>query len=114
VELEALGEDDFRRILTEPKNALTRQYKQLLSVDGVELEFTGEALDEVAYLAQKANQKFENIGARRLHTVLERLLEHELYAAPDTVQGKVTIGVAEVRERVGVIIREADASPNVV
>jgi ATP-dependent HslUV protease ATP-binding subunit HslU len=114
VELEALGEDDFRRILTEPKNALTRQYKQLLSVDGVELEFTGEALDEVAYLAQEANQKFENIGARRLHTVLERLLEHELYAAPDTVQGKVTIGVAEVRERVGVIIREADASPNVV
>lgn len=114
VELEALGEDDFRRILTEPKNALTRQYKQLLAVDGVELEFTEEALDEIAYLAQEANQKFENIGARRLHTILERLLEHELFAAPDKVQGKVTIGVAEVRERVGVIIRQSDASPNVV
>lgn len=114
VELESLGEDDFRRILTEPKNALTKQYIALLGVDGVELEFSSEALDELAFLAQEANQKFENIGARRLHTVLERLLENELFHAPDSVKGKVVIGVSEVRERIGKLIQGSNDAPNVV
>ncbi|MCE2938002.1 MAG: ATP-dependent protease ATPase subunit HslU [Fimbriimonadaceae bacterium] len=114
VELEALGEDDFRRILTEPRNSLTAQYEKLLAVDGVTLTFAPEALDEVAFLAQEANQKFENIGARRLHTLLERLLEPELYNAPDTLQGTIEISVDLVRERLGKLIREAKDGQTVV
>ena len=114
VELKALTRDDFRRILTEPRNSLTAQYEKLLAVDGVTLTFAPEALDEVAFLAQEANQKFENIGARRLHTLLERLLEPELYNAPDTLQGTIEISVDLVRERLGKLIREAKDGQTVV
>src|SRR5205085_9598677 len=72
VELEALTEDDFRRILREPKNALTKQYEKLLAVDGVTVRFAEDALDEIARMASEVNSKTENIGARRLHTIMER------------------------------------------
>lgn len=84
VELENLTEADFRRILKEPKNALTKQYQLLLGTEGITIEFTEEALDEIARLAAEVNSKSENIGARRLHTVMEKLLEELLYEAPDT------------------------------
>ena len=113
VELEALGEDDFRRILTEPRNSLTAQYEKLLAVDGVTLTFAPEALDEVAFLAQEANQKFENIGARRLHTVLERLLEEVSFSAADrdpAADLMLSIDAAYVDQHVGDLARNEDLS----
>jgi len=107
VELESLGEDDFRRILSEPKNALTRQYEKLLSVEGVQLVFTSAALDEVAHMATEANKAAGNTGARRLQTLLERLLEDLMYQATDLRGQTVTIDVADVREKLGPIVRDA-------
>src|SRR5690606_21906962 len=83
VELSALSKDDFVRILTEPRAALTRQYVELLRTEGVELEFTADAVERVAEIAAQVNERQENIGARRLHTVLERLLDTLSYEAPD-------------------------------
>ena len=97
-----------------PRFSLPAQCQQLLAVDGVTLTFAPEALDEVAFLAQEANNKFENIGARRLHTLLERLLEPELYNAPDTLQGTIEITVEIVRDRLGKLIREAKDGQTVV
>ena len=91
VELDALDEEDFVRILTEPENSLTRQYKALLETDGVQLEFTPDGIREIARMAFEVNQKSENIGARRLHTVMEKLLEEVLFEAPDGMQGKVVV-----------------------
>src|SRR5688572_27413126 len=85
VELEPLKEKDLRRILNEPKNALTTQYRNLLTAEGVKLEFTDDALDEIARMAHSVNERAENIGARRLHTVMEKLLENILFDAPDNL-----------------------------
>jgi ATP-dependent HslUV protease ATP-binding subunit HslU len=104
VRLDSLGEDDFTRILTEPKSALTKQYQQLLEVEGTELEFTKEALDEIAHAASELNEKTENIGARRLHTVLEALLEGLMFDAPEDIDSKVVIDVKFVRERLKPIL----------
>src|SRR5688572_23103923 len=90
VELTDLTRDDFLRILTEPKAALTKQYAQLLAADGVELTFADDGLAEIADVAWRVNQSTQNIGARRLYTILERLLEDVSFAAPDAA-GPVTI-----------------------
>ena len=110
VELEALRQEDFRRILTEPENALTKQYADLLAADGVELEFTPEGIDAIAELAYTVNQSGENIGARRLYTIMERLLEDVSFDAPDAVQGKVTITADYVRKKLAGIAQNQDIS----
>jgi ATP-dependent HslUV protease ATP-binding subunit HslU len=111
VELKPLTRDDFRRILTEPEASLIKQYKALMATEGVTLNFTDDAIDELAALAEDINTTVENIGARRLHTVMERLLEEASYAAsdqpPDTV---LTIDRDYVRERVGTLAKNADLS----
>jgi ATP-dependent HslUV protease ATP-binding subunit HslU len=110
VELENLTEADFRRILSEPKNALTKQYKLLLQTEGIEVEFTQDALDEIAKLAGEVNAKTENIGARRLHTVMEKLLEELLYEAPDTPVKNVRIDANMVRNRLSGLVKDVDLS----
>jgi len=99
VELEALSGKDFERILTEPKNALTKQYAQLLSAEGVELEFVPEAIARIAEIAAAANARTENIGARRLTTVMERLLEELSFEAPSMAGVKVLVDTAYVDSR---------------
>jgi ATP-dependent HslUV protease ATP-binding subunit HslU len=110
VELESLGEGDFRRILTEPKNALTRQYEALLATEGVRLEFTPDGLDEIARTAATVNSRTENIGARRLHTVMEKLLEELSFQAPDVDTPHVVVDAAYVRNRLSAIVADQDLS----
>jgi ATP-dependent HslUV protease ATP-binding subunit HslU len=111
VELKPLTREDFRRILTEPEASLIKQYKALLATEGVTLEFSDEAIDELAALAEEINGSVENIGARRLHTVLERLLEEASYAASDQPPGTtVQIDRDYVRTRVGELAKNADLS----
>jgi len=108
VELKPLTKEDFIRILTEPKNALTKQYVELLKTEGVEIEFTQDGIEEIARMAEEANTKAENIGARRLHTVLERLLEDISFNAPDMKGQKVIIDSSYVKEKLGDIIEDED------
>jgi len=110
VELEALTEDDFRRILTEPRNALLKQYAALLEADGVQLEFTPDGIEEIARLARVVNDQTENIGARRLHTIVEKLLEEISFAAPDSASGDVKVNAAFVNERLGNLVKDEDLS----
>ncbi len=111
VELKALDRADLRRILTEPEASLIKQYRALLATEGVELEFQDEAIDEIALLAEQINATVENIGARRLHTILERLLEEISFTASDRPRGStITIDAAAVRERVGMLAKNADLS----
>lgn len=114
VELESLNEDDFRRILTEPENSLTKQYQQLLAVDGVELSFSDDALDEIAFMAQDVNRKIENIGARRLSTLMEKLLEDLMFEAPEGGPKQVTITCAEVREVLKDLVANMEKSGKVL
>ena len=109
VELSALTRDDFVRILTEPKAALTTQYVELLRTEGVELDFSEDAIDRLAEIAAQVNERQENIGARRLHTVLERLLDSLSYEAPDKT-GKVTIDRAYVDRQLGELAEDPDLS----
>ncbi|MDR2900246.1 MAG: ATP-dependent protease ATPase subunit HslU [Treponema sp.] len=99
VELDSLGKEEFLRILTEPKNALTKQYIDLLSTENVEIEFTDGAIDRLAALAAEVNSKLENIGARRLHTIMEALLEELSFEAPDIAPAKVPITEDYVNEK---------------
>jgi ATP-dependent HslUV protease ATP-binding subunit HslU len=110
VELDSLTENDFVRILTEPENALTKQYRALLSAEGVTLEFTPEAVAEIARWAERVNRQLENIGARRLHTILERLLEDVSFDAPDLAGRTVTIDAGTVRDRVAGLAGNDDIS----
>ncbi len=110
VELEGLTEEDFRRILREPQNALTKQYEKLLEVDGVQVSFTDDALDEIARMAAEVNAKTENIGARRLHTIMERLLEDVLFDAPDTGAKKIRFDAKLVRQRLSGFVKDVDLS----
>ncbi len=110
VELDALSRDDFVRILVEPENALTRQYKALLETDGVELEFTEDGIRELADMAYRVNQETENIGARRLHTVMEKLLEDVLFQAPAVSEKKVIVDSKYVREKLSDLVKSADVS----
>jgi len=110
VELDSLTEEDFVRILTEPENALTKQYRALLSAEGVELEFSPDAVAEIARMAEKVNRQLENIGARRLQTILERLLEEVSFRGPELSGQKVVVDAALVRERVGDLAKNEDLS----
>jgi ATP-dependent HslUV protease ATP-binding subunit HslU len=109
VELDSLSVDDFKTILTQPKNALTQQYVQLLGVEGVSLSFAPDGIEQLAMYAMKVNEQTENIGARRLHTVLERLLEDVSYAAPEEA-GTVVVDAAYVRDRLSEIVESANLS----
>ncbi|WP_225072782.1 ATP-dependent protease ATPase subunit HslU [Desulfuromonas sp. CSMB_57] len=110
VELESLGEEEFFRILTEPKNALIRQYQALLATEGIQLEFSPEAIRELACIATQVNDRTENIGARRLHTVMEKLLEQLSFDAPEHRERRIAIDVAFVREQLADIARDEDLS----
>ena len=109
-ELSALSRDDFVRILTEPKNALVIQYQELLKTEGVTLEFEEEAIQEIATLAEEVNERAENIGARRLHTIMEKLLEDVSFEAPDMSGITVTVTPQMVRKRLNEIVRNQDLS----
>jgi ATP-dependent HslUV protease ATP-binding subunit HslU len=110
VELEPLGREDFVRILTEPKNALVRQYTALLGTEGVSLTFTPDAIDRLADVATMVNERTENIGARRLHTVMEKLLDNVSFDAPDLVEKSLTIDAAYVDRMLSEIARNEDLS----
>jgi len=110
VSLASLNKDDFRRILTEPEASLVKQYKALLATEKVELDFKDNAIDEIAQLSADINETVENIGARRLHTVMEKLLEEISFTASDKPGTKVEIDAAYVRERVGELAKNADLS----
>ncbi|MFN4196731.1 MAG: ATP-dependent protease ATPase subunit HslU [Caldimicrobium sp.] len=108
VELGSLTQYDFVRILTEPENALLKQYQALLRTEGVEIEFTPEAIEEMAQIAYEINQKMENIGARRLHTVVEKVLEDISFEAPDIAPAKITISPQFVREKLADILEKEE------
>ena len=110
VELDALGRAEFVRILTEPKNALLLQYTALLKTDGIDIVFSKEAVDEIARLAEEVNTRTENIGARRLHTLMERLLEEILFEAPDLPEQQVVVDPRYVESRLKDIINSEDLS----
>jgi ATP-dependent HslUV protease ATP-binding subunit HslU len=110
VELTPLGESDFFRILTEPENALIKQYEALLKTEDMELSFTEDAVREIAKIAAEVNERMENIGARRLHTVMERVLDEISFDAPDAVEKKVVIDSAYVREKLSAILKSEDLS----
>ena len=110
VELTSLTQDDFKRILTEPQNALIKQYKALMGTEGIDLEFTDEAIDRLAKLACDVNNQNENIGARRLHTILEKLLEDLSFDAPDMDDDKVIVDEAYVDKALSEIVVNQDVS----
>jgi ATP-dependent HslUV protease ATP-binding subunit HslU len=110
VELSALGREDLKRILIEPETSLIRQYKALLKTESVNLDFSDDAIDALADLAAEINSSVENIGARRLHTVIERLLEEISFTASDRAGTSITIDAAYVRERVAPLAKNADLS----
>lgn len=110
VELESLLENDFRRILLEPKNALIRQYTELLGTEGVTLEFTGDAISRMSFLAAEVNSRMENIGARRLHTIMEMLLEEVSFSASDLSGQTIKITTEYVDERLKGIVQDQDLS----
>jgi ATP-dependent HslUV protease ATP-binding subunit HslU len=110
VELDALGKNDFIRILTEPHNALIKQYTALLFTEEVTIDFTKDAIDEIASIAVHVNEKTENIGARRLHTVLEKLLEDISFEAPEKKNGKLTVDKSYVKDKLSEIVKDEDLS----
>jgi len=110
VELQALTREDFVRILTEPEASLIKQYKALLATEDVTLDFADDAIEALADLAAEINRSVENIGARRLHTVMERLLEEISFSATDKSGTSITIDAEMVRERVGSLAKNADLS----
>ncbi len=110
VELDALTKDDFFRILTEPENALIKQYRALLQTEGIELEFAQDGIMEIADIAQRINEMTENIGARRLYTVMEKLLDEISFSAPEQKEKKVRITPAYVKERLGEFLEKEDLS----
>ena len=110
VELDPLTQDDFVRILTEPQNALIIQYKALLSTEGITLEFTEPAIAEIAKMAFEANETMENIGARRLHTVMEALLDNISFNASDTEEKEIAIDKDYVREKISEILEDINLS----
>jgi len=108
VELSPLTEEDFVRIMTEPENALTKQYAALCAAEGATLEFTADGVKEIARIAAKVNERMENIGARRLHTVLTTLLEEVLFELPDYPTKQIVFDAAAVRERLSRIVDDED------
>ena len=110
VELKSLNEGDFVRILKEPKNALIKQYQALLDTEGIKLTFTEDAIQEIAAFATRVNESAENIGARRLHTILEKLLEEVSFEGPDLKKKTVKIDAVYVRKQLAEIVKDQDLS----
>ncbi|RME75640.1 MAG: AAA family ATPase, partial [Planctomycetota bacterium] len=110
VTLASLGREEFRRILREPRNALTRQYTALLATDGVTLRFTDDAIDAIARIAEEVNVRTQDIGARRLHTLFEKLLERPLFEAPDALQGELVVDAAFVQAQLEPLVADQDTS----
>jgi ATP-dependent HslUV protease ATP-binding subunit HslU len=110
VELEALGRAEFVRILTEPRNALVKQYVALMETEGIDLAFTDDAIELIAEYATLVNERTENIGARRLHTVMERLLDEISFEGPDLAEKSITIDAAYVRRMLADIVKNEDLS----
>lgn len=110
VELNDLTKDDFVRILAEPRNALTKQYAALMETEGVTLDFQEDAIDSLATYAHQVNQSTQNIGARRLHTIMERLLEELSFEAPDMKMGRVEVNAAYVCDRLDDVAKDEDLS----
>ena len=110
VEMKALTTEDFFRILTEPKNALIKQYTALMDTEGIRLKFSNDAISEIAAVASQVNEDTENIGARRLHTIMERVLEEVSFEGPDLKKKTVNIDAAYVKERLAEISRDQDLS----
>lgn len=110
VELEALTVEDFKRILTEPKNALIKQYQALLETEGIELEFTDDAIDTIANFAARVNENTENIGARRLHTIVEKLLDEISFEGPDLEPKEQRIDAAYVHRMLAETVKDQDLS----
>jgi ATP-dependent HslUV protease ATP-binding subunit HslU len=110
VELKALTRDDFRRILTEPEASLIKQYVALLGTEGVTLDFTDDGIDALADIAAQVNATVENIGARRLHTVMERVLDEISFTATDSSNTRLVVDAAYVKGRVGDLAKDQDLS----
>lgn len=110
VELGALTKEDFIRILTEPRGALVKQYQALLETEGLALEFTRDGLEEIAATAVQVNDRTENIGARRLFTIMERLLEQVLFDAPDLKEQKILVDAQYVKDRLKDVVKDEDLS----
>jgi ATP-dependent HslUV protease ATP-binding subunit HslU len=110
VELQSLTVSDFIKILTEPKSSLVKQYTALLETEGVKLEFTREALDEVANFAARVNEGTENIGARRLHTIMEKVLDEISFSASELENKNVTIDADYVKKQLEHIVKDQDLS----
>jgi ATP-dependent HslUV protease ATP-binding subunit HslU len=110
VELDPLGRDEFVRILTEPRSALVKQYVALMDTEGIEIRFTDDAIERIADLASLVNERTENIGARRLHTVMEKLLDEVSFEGPDLVEKTVTIDAAYVTRMLAEIVKNEDLS----
>jgi ATP-dependent HslUV protease ATP-binding subunit HslU len=110
VELEALGKDEFVRILTEPRSALVKQYTALMGTEGITLTFTDEAISTIADFATRVNERTENIGARRLHTVMEKLLDEISFEGPDLAEKQVVIDQSYVSRMLADIVKNEDLS----
>jgi ATP-dependent HslUV protease ATP-binding subunit HslU len=110
VELKSLGKEEFKRILVEPRNALVKQYMALLDTEGVRIEYTEDAIDEIASLACQVNDQTENIGARRLHTIMERLLSEISFSAPEIEDQEIKIDAEYVKGQLADIIEDRDLS----
>ena len=110
VELQSLGESDFVRILKEPKNALLEQYRAMIETEGASIEFTDDGVDEIARIAMRLNERMENIGARRLQTVMTTLLEEVLFELPDKASDRVLVDADFVRERLAKVAEDEDLS----
>jgi ATP-dependent HslUV protease ATP-binding subunit HslU len=110
VELDSLGADEFVRILTEPRNALIKQYTFLMKTENITLEFEEDGIRAIAEIAANVNQTMENIGARRLHTILERLLEEISFSAPERSGDLVRISASDVRAALADVLESEDLS----
>jgi len=108
VELKPLTEQDFVRIMTEPENALTKQYAALVEAEGAKLDFSADGIAEIARIAAMVNERMENIGARRLHTVMTTLLEEFLFDLPDRGTDPIAVDSAVVRDRLKAIVEDED------
>ena len=110
VELDALNSDDFKRILKEPDNSLIKQYKALLKTENVDLEFTEDGIDTIANIASEVNSTVENIGARRLHTIIERVLDEISFTATDKAGEKIIVDSKYIKENIGELVKDTDLS----
>jgi ATP-dependent HslUV protease ATP-binding subunit HslU len=110
VELDSLGKEEFIRILTEPNNALVKQYTEMMATEGIKIIFTVDAVAEIAQVATLVNERMENIGARRLYTIMETLLDEISFEAPDMKEKEIKIDAKYVQEKLDDIVEDEDLS----